>query len=377
MIYSKEKFNYSIKMWVAFMVSDLQFPEWQRENCWTKEFEAELILSILGGIDLPKLYIGSIKDANIKYIMDGGHRSRTIKKFHDNEFSVPIDGVNTYYNKISKTRKTGCLTSSQRSAFDDYHLDVVIYKDISTNDCRKIFNILQNAQPMSIYDVINSYQSDLVDYSRVLLDIGLAGYTIMDYFRRYKFIQKPDKTKVMTKLICWFSILNPILVLHDSLGDGDDVVEDVSLKYLTEGNNKNSSCLTYIKRCTEEISEDQKLKFIDMLDFVFNYFQNNRISPTDLNTLIHARANHTNFSIEKFNDLLTKVSTYEDLKRAADKLYSDKKYDESTNIGKEADSLNDSYSKDLSNWLTSRHSGGNNPSGMRKRYEIVKHRCFN
>ena len=340
MVYSKEKFNYSIKMWVAFMVSDLQFPEWQRENCWTKEFEAELILSILGGIDLPKLYIGSIKDANIKYIMDGGHRSRTIKKFHDNEFSVPIDGVNTYYN-------------------------------------RKIFNILQNAQPMSIYDVINSYQSDLVDYSRVLLDIGLAGYTIMDYFRRYKFIQKPDKTKVMTKLICWFSILNPILVLHDSLGDGDDVVEDVSLKYLTEGNNKNSSCLTYIKRCTEEISEDQKLKFIDMLDFVFNYFQNNRISPTDLNTLIHARANHTNFSIEKFNDLLTKVSTYEDLKRAADKLYSDKKYDESTNIGKEADSLNDSYSKDLSNWLTSRHSGGNNPSGMRKRYEIVKHRCFN
>lgn len=373
MAFNTLKFNYSIKTWIGMMTNDLQFPEWQRENCWTKQFETELILSILEGVDLPKLYIGSIKDTNIKYIMDGGHRSRTIKKFHDNEFSVPINGVNTYYNKISKTRKTGCLTSSQLSAFDDYHLDVVIYKDITTNDCRKIFNILQNAQPMSIYDVINSYQSDLVDYSRELLDFEIEGNTIMDYFRKYKFIQKPDKTKVMTKLICWFSILNPILVLDDN----DDVVEDVSLKYLTEGNNKNSSCLTYIKRCTEEICEDKKQKFIDMLKFTFHYFENNRISPTDLNTLIHSRENHENFSIEMFNSLLSKISTYEDLRRAADKLYNDKNYDESTNIGKEADNLNDIYNKDLSNWLTSRHSGGNNPSGMRKRYEIVKIRCLN
>ena len=164
MVYNKEKFNYSIKIWVGMMENDLQFPEWQRENCWTKQFEGDLILSILCGIDLPKLYIGKIKDTNIKYIMDGGHRSRTIKNYFDNEFSVPINGINTYYSKSTNTRKTGCLTERQKSLFDDYCLDIVQYQDITTNDCRKIFNILQNAQPMSIYDVINSYQSELVDY---------------------------------------------------------------------------------------------------------------------------------------------------------------------------------------------------------------------
>ena len=46
------------------------------------------------------------------------------------------------------------------------------------------------------------------------------------------------------------------------------------------------------KRCTEEIDDDDKLKFINMLKFIFNYIEDNRISPTDLNTLIHAKVNN-------------------------------------------------------------------------------------
>ena len=371
MVYNLLRQQYPIKFWIHLMSSELEFPEWQRENCWTKQFEKELILSILEGIDLPKLYIGSIKDSQTKYIMDGGHRSRTMKKFHDNEFSIPINDVDVFYSKPSKTRKTSCLTDSDRSAFDDYHLDVVVYKDISTNDCRHIFNILQNAQPMSIYDVVNSYQSDLVDYSRVLVNSDINGNTIIEYFEKLKFIPKPDKTKVMTKLICWFSILFPVLT-----GD-DDVEEDVSLKYLKEGNNKNSPCLNYIKGYNKVITDEDKLKFSNMLNFVLDYCDTNPVSPTDLNTLIHAKFNHLNFSIDKFNDFLQQVSNYENLKKQADKLHVDKKYDESTMVHKHADDLNVSYNKELYAWFNSKKSGGNDPSGMRKRYSIVKDRCLN
>ena len=56
----------------------------------------------------------------------------------------------------------------------------------------------------------------------------------------------------MTKLICWFSILFPVIK-----GD-DDVEEDVSLKYLTEGNNKNSPCISYVKGYNDSITDDDK-----------------------------------------------------------------------------------------------------------------------
>ena len=370
MPYNLLRQQYPIKFWIHLMTTDLEFPEWQRENCWTQQFEKDLILSILDGVDLPKLYIGDIKGSALKYIIDGGHRSRTIKRFHDNEFPVTIDDQDIFYSKPSKTRNTGCLTDDMRSTFDDYHLDVVVYKDISTNECRKIFNILQNAQPMSIYDVVNSYQSDLVDWVRALIDFDIDGTTIMEHFDKFKFIQKPDKTKVMTKLICWFSILFPVI-----RGD-DDVEEDVSLKYLQEGNNKNSPCLSYVKGYNNVIDDDDKLKFINLLTFIFDYCNTNQVAPTDLNTLIHAKVNHHNFSMDNYNNFLQEVAIYENLKKQAENLHTDKRYDESAVINKQADDLNESYNKDLHIWFNSRKSGGNNPSGMRKRYGIVKDRCL-
>ena len=372
MSYKILRHQYPIKIWIELMTSEFKFPEWQRGNCWTDRFKQELILSIINGVDLPKLYIGDIKDTDNKYIIDGGHRSRTIKEFYNNKFHIIIDGQKIFYNKPSKTRNVSSLNEEQRSDFDDYHLDVVVYKNISINDCRHIFNVLQNAQPMSIYDVVNSYQSELVDYSRILVDTTVNGDTIAEYFGKYKFIQSPDKTKIMTKLICWFSIVFPI-----SRDDDDDgILEDISLKYLTEGNNKNSPCLNYIKGYTKPITDENKHKFINILNFVFDYYDNNQLPPTDLNTLIHAKVNHQNFSIEKFNDFLQQVSIYENLKKESEKLYSDKKYEDSSMIDKQADTLNETYNKELQVWVNSRKSGGNNPSGMHKRYEIIKNRCL-
>ena len=68
--------------------------KWQRDDCWPPEFKKYLILSIINGIDIPKIYIGQIIDTDIETIMDGGHRTRTINEFikkqdqYDSLFSV-------------------------------------------------------------------------------------------------------------------------------------------------------------------------------------------------------------------------------------------------------------------------------------------------
>ena len=39
------------------MTTELDFPTATCENCWTQQFEKKPILSILDGVDLPKLYV--------------------------------------------------------------------------------------------------------------------------------------------------------------------------------------------------------------------------------------------------------------------------------------------------------------------------------
>ena len=35
-----------------------------------------------------------------KYLIDGGHRTRTLDKYMKNEFSIEIDSIEVYYNNI-------------------------------------------------------------------------------------------------------------------------------------------------------------------------------------------------------------------------------------------------------------------------------------
>jgi len=367
---------------------DYTFPEWQREDCWSEKYKQELIGSILKGQDLPKIYIGDIRDTDIKYIIDGGHRSRAIREFHDNEFHIVNRDIvkgggdqKVYYDKqfdIS-TRNKRSLTPAEKKRFDDYHLDIVTYTDICENECRQIFNKLQNAKPMSIDDVINSWQSPLVDLMRTLWDSPVtvsdaSDMSLSNHFTTKKIIPKPRKTSIMTKLISWFTIMNPQLT-------GDDIAkepETVSMLYLTKGNNGKSPCLEYVKNYTDDISEDMITKFKELVAYIINYYHEHpSSSPTDMNTLIHSKVNHPDtFNINKYETFLFNVKAYELFMKDADKLYKNKQYDQSTIQSKAADELNNQFNKDLEIWFKSRKNGGNNPSGMRKRYSIVKDRCL-
>ena len=376
MPHNRQHQQYSISYYHHLLENELTFPKWQREDCWIPRFKEQLIIAILDGIDLPKIYIGDIKDSEDKYIIDGGHRSRAIKGFRDNAFCVHINGVKVYYDKefTTSTRNNKSLSPEQKKAFDNYHLDIVVYIDISTNDCRHIFNILQNAQPMSIDDVINSHQSSLVDFARELIDTTIEGKTMKDHFETLKILltKSPEKTSIMTKLIGWYTIMFPMVVGLDV----DKEREDVSLLYLTKGNNNNSPCLQYVKNYNCELSTHTKKTFIELLTYIIKYITSVTISPSDLNTFIHAKVNHTKFSIIKFNNFLQQVANYETLNKVANSLHDKKEYSEAQKKHKEADNLNNIYNKDLHGWYHSKKHGGNNPSGMRKRYSIVKERCL-
>ena len=63
---------------------------WQRDDCWSPEYQKTLIKSILLGIDIPKIYIGQIANTDTETIMDGGHRTRSINRFMNNDFSINI-----------------------------------------------------------------------------------------------------------------------------------------------------------------------------------------------------------------------------------------------------------------------------------------------
>lgn len=382
-MYNINRHEYPIEYFCLQVKNNMfTFPKWQREDCWKTEFKKELIKSILNGMDLPKIYIGNITDNNpndddeLRYIIDGGHRTRAITQFKDNLFSITIDGVDVFYDKTfnTSTRNTRSLTKGEKKAFDSYHLNVVVYDNISEHECRNIFNILQNAQPMSIDDVINSYQSDLVDFARQMVDTVINGKSVRKYFEELKFIPKPEKSSIMTKLICWWTINFPMLTGTDV----DKEEEEVSLLYLTKGNNSNSPCLQYVKGCNEVISSEKKLNFRSLVTQIIQHCTTYDLSPSDLNTFIHAKVNHpTSFSMTKFNLFLTRVKEYETLRKVADSLQSNKSYDEARNKYVEADQLNNRFNKDLYTWKYTTKHGGNNPTGMRKRYEIVKARCLN
>lgn len=384
--FDTNKVNYNISYYLhMFNSGNITTPKYQREHCWKPEFEVKLIMSILAGVDLPKIYLGQIKETGETHLIDGGHRSRTIDRFVKNEFHIIRDGKHVYYNKGFEQETKGKinLSEEEKRYFDNYHLDVLTYIDITEKECRNIFNDLQNARPMSIEDVINSWQSDLVDYIRDLLDepmeVDEETKSVREWFETYPKIMgnnKTEKTKMMTQLISWFTIIFPLIesiVINPKIKEK----EEISYSFLTKGNNNHSPCLNYVKEHREDITDEVKEEFMGHLEYIFEYYKENTISPSDLYTLIHSRVNYFgSFDIDTYEDILETVKEYEEIKKESEKLQSSKKYDLAALKFKEAEQLNNEYDRCLETWFKSRKNGGNNPSGMRKRNEIVLERCI-
>jgi hypothetical protein len=356
----------------------LTFPIWQREDCWKLAYKVALILSIISGIDLPKIYIGCIANSDKEYIIDGGHRTRAIAGFMDNEFPVKFKDSreDVYYNKLIEqdSRNTRNLTMSEKKKFDRYDLDIVIYNGISETDCRDIFNKLQNSQPMSVEDVINSWQSDLVDYLRDLLSFTINEKTIEQHFEEIKMMSESvSRTTIMAQLLSWYTMKFPNM----AMAIGEDEEEIVSLKYLHKGNTNASALLEYVRAYTDEISHEMKVEFIELVTYIIDYYRSTCKSiHSDVYTRVHSHIHLPTFNPTKYEVLINKIKEWDELTKRGNKLNNNKQYDESKVVFESANELNDKWGTNLEDWVKSRKEG-RGASGMKKRMNIVKIYCLN
>ena len=345
---------------------------WQRDDCWTSEYQKSLIKSILSGIDIPKIYIGQITDTGIETIMDGGHRTRAINRFMNNGFSINIDGQEVFFDRQidQATRNTRNLSNDEKRNFLSFELTVTTYTNISENDCRMIFNILQNAQPMSVADVINSHQSELVDYLRIISrEFMVDGDSLRKLIIENKVLDNADNSELLYQLASWWTIINPQLE-----GD-DDIEEEVAMKYLEKGKTRDSKCLSYVRNHTTPIPNELKEHFEGIIVYLMKYSNIKKMTSTDINTLLHSKEWIVEFSEEKFNGFLEAVSEYSSVKNKSNKLFKEGNIEEGKELMEEANELDSEYNCNLSVWKNSKSSGGSNFSGMMKRKNIVEEHC--
>ena len=183
----------------GYVQKNFTLPLWQREDCWNDDYRQELIISILQGIDLPKIYIGDITNIG-KVIIDGGHRTRTLNSFMNNEFFVNIDGKKVFYTDDplnNSIRNRRILTDEERQYLNNYEISITTYENINESIARNIFNKLQNAEPMTIQDVINSWESPLVEYLRKQKQLITNGRSLYDHFKDIKGLPKPDNNEIL------------------------------------------------------------------------------------------------------------------------------------------------------------------------------------
>ena len=220
-IYNAKTSQYTIAEYMdRYGKEEFGFPKWQRYDKWTLSFKTALILSILQNKGIPKIFTYQNKDAeNKEYILDGGHRTRAIYGFMNNQFSIQLCDGNRYMWKLnetqSKTRKDNVnknksleLPSHIKEIFLKRKLELTTYHDISEADARVIFNELNNQRPMTSCEVINAWSSELVDNIRLLAETPYRNeLSYVHYMKRLIKGMKVDHHEYMKTVVGMFSMI--------------------------------------------------------------------------------------------------------------------------------------------------------------------------
>ena len=199
-----------------YNASAISLPKWQRFDKWSPEFKRSLIVSILNGKDIPKLYLYSNPATGEKFILDGGHRTRCIAEFMGTEFSVQLNDGNWYQWEMPDQKKrtnaigqTLQLPDALKEAFLEFNVNIVTYRDMEEQTAREIFNELNHQRPMTPSEVINSWSSALVDKLRELntLEFMDTGVSYVDKLSSLIKNAKKDNHEFMKWLTSMFSVL--------------------------------------------------------------------------------------------------------------------------------------------------------------------------
>ena len=357
----------------GFNRGEYTMPIWQRQDCWGKtNYRKSLIESIMMGIDLPKIYIGDVADLG-HVIIDGGHRTRAITAYLKNEYPITIDGSMVYYTTTpTTTRDIRVMTTEEKEYMDNYKLTLCLYDSIEESMARKIFNKLQNAVPMSVPDVVNSFESELVDTLReTLLYEVIEGITVQESFSLLKALPKPDNNEDLYQLLSLVTICWPCT--------GDKQME--ALKWIEKGTSRNSRCYQYLISFDDTfggVTNEMEVEFRSFLKAIATILNGNneKLPTSDFNTFCHAIKWVPNFDISLFWEFFETVQEFNSKKSQSTKEFKKGNRGVASELQVSAAAMDDNYGGKLSEWVTSRTKGGSGEDGMKKRLVIIKQYCM-
>ena len=354
----------------------LFMPQWQRkgQKIWQGDYKSDLIESIMSGIDIPKLYLGLINSSPERpLIIDGGHRTRCLVAYMENKFPWELGDERVYYSCVpTDTRSTRVMTDEEKNYFNKYDLTLITYIDIDENQARMIFNRLQNAAPMAMADVVNSYESNLVSYLRDDVRPWLLNGNEDYKHQKGLPLKHPDTNEDLYQLLSWFTIVNPVED-HYSL-------EENALRNIEMGKSReNNFCFKFLRNFDESsLTDVSKTKFKETLTTVINFLKENpkMNNLADIATFIYSLHYANQFSESKFRDFLGIVTKVKALENESKKKMKNGQHVLSVQRQEEKQALNEEYDDQPELWIKSKAQNGMKDTNMKTRNDIVNKYCI-
>lgn len=367
---------------VVFILNWIQanrviFPVWQREDCWPDYYRVKLIESILTKCDIPKFYLSKISDQAKYYLLDGGHRTRAIMGYIKNEYPIQIDKINVYYNYVSSgtERNNRIMDTYEKDIFDNYKLTLTKYENLTEKDSRVKFNNLQNAQPMTMADIVNSHESPLIDYLRSLRDYLIDGQKLSDIANSKEFrnccMPKAENSELLYHLGSLWTICFPL-----------DITNKVtsSLKYALKGEKRDTSmCFRYILEYNESISDEQKVFFQAQLQIYIDKIRlieamGIKLKQGECLSIYHSTLYVKRFSLDKYFEYIMSARKKEQLHSTAKSFLATDNTADYLKTENEARNLDTEYGYKLTEW--NKGYSNINQDNMTKRYTIITKYCI-
>jgi hypothetical protein len=143
-------------------------PAYQRGEVWSLSKKQLLIDTILQKLDIPKIYLRTIKLGDFEYeVLDGQQRIRAIWQYLNDEYSLGeisdlIDGYNASGKKYSE------LPTAVQEKITAYPLDIVEIEDASDDEISDLFLRLNNGETLRAAEKRNAIPGAMTAFVRKL-----------------------------------------------------------------------------------------------------------------------------------------------------------------------------------------------------------------
>jgi hypothetical protein len=301
----------------------------------------------------------------------------------NNKFSITIDDEEVYYNEILKpnVRNIRTMNEYELKLFNNYKLSITYYSNLTEQEARTKFNELQNAQPMTMADIVNSHESILVDYLREYCgNITHEDNYLYDKMCNLTSFPCKKKEVILPEMIYRISALFTIYFPR-AINYGYTEKKKYAMCSVVQGTTSHSPCLKYIKDHCDTIEDRDRKDFgksicnlVEVLSDWKSTFKIN-LSIAIVNTLYHAQCYILNFCEPKFIDFIKKINDFNDKKKQAASKIKEKKYDDATKLNEEADIISQEFNGDIEIWEKSKRTGGSDYNAMNSRMKIIEKYC--